>query len=490
MALTHGSQLCYNPLGWSREAVVMPVGEDGSVGVAAIPPFGYRVAGAPAAERWVPPTLAEEDRGAITLRRGPLAVTVDRARGAITQIVSAEFPGGALRAECPLAALEMTRGGQVERFERVDVRLSSGSSGPQVLVERRRDGAEAQADISVRIGIAPELDAIDITYVATRLPRPDGGMHAALKTAISVDLPALRLINDHPYGVSEIRGEGTYLRKYPTGDWMTSPQVFEEVRNPFTALQFLDFDGGERGLLYLHDGSQAMLRDGDRVYNILSMYDPWDEDGFSAELEVRVRLVPHGPLTHTQRWRLAQEFTRPTLIQPSYVDVVAPHPAALSPTEGEGEIRRAGEISPVPTLPPLFGPIWCDAPNVTLSAFYRESEAAGARLDSYAGAGMGYPFVLRLVELDGQATTARVRAAGPITAAYRANLLGEIVEPLAVTSAEAPIAGPAAWSALAVALRPYEIVTIYLDLELGRKVGRDLDAHRSVWATVHRVGEQ
>jgi alpha-mannosidase len=36
-------------------------------------------------------------------------------------------------------------------------------------------------------------------------------------------------------------------------------------------------------------------------------------------------------------------------------------------------------------------------------------------------------------------------------------------------------------------MRPYEIATLYLDLELGRKVARDLDAHRSVWATVHRV---
>jgi alpha-mannosidase len=62
-------------------------------------------------------------------------------------------------------------------------------------------------------------------------------------------------------------------------------------------------------------------------------------------------------------------------------------------------------------------------------------------------------------------------------------LLGEIGEALAPTAAEAPIE----WSELAVALRPHEIATIYLDLPLGRKVGRDLDAHRSVWATIHRI---
>jgi alpha-mannosidase len=80
--------------------------------------------------------------------------------------------------------------------------------------------------------------------------------------------------------------------------------------------------------------------------------------------------------------------------------------------------------------------------------------------------------------------------AGPVAAAYRTNLLGEIIEPLAATPAEAPVAGPIVWSALDIALRPHEIATVYLDLELGRKVGRDLDAHRSVWATVHRMGER
>jgi alpha-mannosidase len=296
-------------------------------------------------------------------------------------------------------------------------------------------------------------------------------MHAALQTTIAVALPIFRLVHDHPYGLSELRADGTYLRKYPTGDWMTSPQVFEEVHNPFTALQLLDFDSGERGLLYLHDGSQAMLRDGERVRNILSMYDPWDEDHFDPHLEARVRLVPHGRVTQAQRWRLAQEFARPALI-------------ARNERSGDASINTEME------LPQQFGPVYCDAPNVAVSACYRESEAAGVRIEDYAGAGMGFPYVLRLVELNGVATTACVRLAGPVAAAYRTNLLGEIVEPLALARAAAPDASSIEWSELAIELRPYEIATIYLDMVLGRKVGRDLDAHRSVWATVHRAGER
>jgi alpha-mannosidase len=463
-AIAPDRALCYNPLGWSRE---VSVGAPDGSAIVTLPPFGYRVVAPGEYDRVSPPIVVEQDDGAITLWRGALALTIDRGRGVIAQIASPDFPAGALRDDCPLADLEMTRGGQVERFEQAEVALEREPT-PRVVVRRRGQGDGPHQAITVTIALAPDLDAVDISYSAAALPRPDGRMHAALQTTISINLPVFRLIHDHPYGVSEVRAEGVYPRKYPTGDWMTSPQVFEEVHNPFTALQLLDLDSGERGLLYLHDGSQAMLRDGDCVRNILSMYDPWDEDYFDGRLEARVRLAPHGRLTHAQRWRLAQEFARPALI------------------------ARSGDpsTSAAPELPLRFGPVECDAPNVALSAFYRESEAAGARIEGYAGAGMGFPYVLRLVELDGAATTARVRLAGPVAAAYRTSLLGESAEPLTPTPTSAPDASPVAWSELAVELRPYEIATIYLDLELGRKISRDLDAHRSVWAAVHRVGEQ
>ena len=95
---------------------------------------------------------------------------------------------------------------------------------------------------------------------------------------------------------------------------------------------------------------------------------------------------------------------------------------------------------------PQFSPISCDALNVAISAFYRESEPAGARIKGYAGAGMGFPYVLRLVELDGVATSARLHFAGPLTAAYRTNLLGEIAEPLVPSSRAASGSSPIASS--------------------------------------------
>src|SRR5262249_31742747 len=160
---------------------------------------------------------------------------------------------------------------------------------------------------------ALEMEAVDVNLHVGHLPRPDPRQHAALQTTLAANVPGGRLIHDHPYGLSEVHAPGSYPRKYPTGDWMTSAQVFETVHHPFTALSLLDFDNGERGLLVLHDGSQAMLRDEDdplRVNMVLTMYDAWDEEYFVDHMQARLRLVPHGPLTNTERWKLAQEFTR------------------------------------------------------------------------------------------------------------------------------------------------------------------------------------
>ena len=41
-----------------------------------------------------------------------------------------------------------------------------------------------------------------------------------------------------------------------------------------------------------------MLRDGNVVRNLLSMHDAWDEDYFVAGLDARMRILPHGALTH------------------------------------------------------------------------------------------------------------------------------------------------------------------------------------------------
>jgi alpha-mannosidase len=450
VSLREGQSLLVNPLGWERVYCDYTV-----------PPFGYRIIDQQPSR--VDNEVVEETEQTMTLRRGALSVTVDKARGVITQITSAEFPEGLLSPDTAIGALSMSRNGDPQPLA-----LSHAEIAHQEIrvVWGTKDGLSVQLGIS----LAHDEDAILLRVYSERMPRPDGGMNAALQMEFAVHLPDARLIHNHPYGVSEIEATGkTYRRKYPTGDWMTSPQWFEEIRNPFTSLSLLDVDDGERGLLILHDGSQAWLHeecDLPRIRCVLSAYDPWDGEYFDDRLDASFRLIPHGKITHAERWKRAQEFLHLLMID-------------SCPSEGSTS-----------DLPPTFGSAWCSAPNVVISAFYREQESVGANLPTYAGRGMGYPYILRLVELNGEATTARIRLPGQVAAGYKTNLLGEIEQPLTFETVP-PDDHPAqqvlaTWSECAVELRPHEIATLYVDIEMGRKQTRDLDSYRSVWATVHR----
>lgn len=444
-----GRTVIYNPLGWDRVTAVPDA--FGGILLVDLPAFGYTVVG-PDTKHAVP-VKVEDEATTVVLRRGTLSVSVDKKRGVITQIISEDFPQGVLRAEAPLCTLQMTRGGEVDRFEQVKVEVDAEC----IAIERQgHDGAR----VIVEVTLAAELDAVDIRYSTESLPRPDAWMHAALQTSISTAIPNARLIHDHPYAVSEIRANGKYLRKYPTGEWMTSPQVFEEIVNPFTAFSLMDLDDGMRGLLYLHDGSQAMLRmDGApvAVTNILSMYDAWDEDYFVDKLDARFRIVPHGQINHSTRWKLAQEFRRKALV------------ASSSKPGGE--------------LPERFSPLRVDAQGVAISAFYRETEENALGLDNYAGSGLEFPYVIRLLELNGEPVETTLQLPGNVAALYKTNLLGETIETLQVVRGQTP------YTQAHLSLRPREIVTLYADIEMGRKMPRNLDEFRFVWANVHRVEE-
>src|SRR6185436_14749885 len=89
------------------------------------------------------------------------------------------------------------------------------------------------------------------------------------------------------------------------------PQTFETIRRPFTAHTWLDLidESTGRGLLCFHDGGQQFFHEGAAVSNLLSAYDPWDEDRFNPRLHARLLITPHGPLTDGQRARIAAGMT-------------------------------------------------------------------------------------------------------------------------------------------------------------------------------------
>ena len=229
-----GDLVVFNPLGWPRAGAVHDPHTGAPLVVSDVPAFGYRAV-TPATMPPPPAIDLIEEASQVHMRRGAFAVTIDRISGAIVHVASAEFPDGALRPGLPLATFAMIVDGEAERFATVEEVVVEREPAPHVVVVRQQGRRELTCHRSCA-GVRRPRPA---HHQRTR-PRSDSRMAAALHMPLAFAVPALHLIHDHPYGVSEIHAAGSYRRKYPTGDWMTSPQVYEEVRHPFTALHLLD----------------------------------------------------------------------------------------------------------------------------------------------------------------------------------------------------------------------------------------------------------
>lgn len=424
-----------NPLGWDREVVVDGVRH-------AVPGFGATVvtpgtAGTPVAE-----VTVSEDEGTVTLTRGAFTVVVDRTDGVVRTV------GGLGCGEAGLGALRWERDGAEQRFAVDRVEVVDGG----VVVHRLSPDGDR---LEVSFALAPELDALDVHVRGELTNSPDGRSHAALMTLVEPDVDVVQVRHDTPYAVGTVEGRGTYSRKYPTGEWMTSPQVFEDIHDPFTGLQLVDLlDEHGSGLLWLHDGSQGFFRAATGAWNQISMRDPWDEEYYLRTVDARFRAVPHDALTDAQRWRLAQEHTRPVVV----AAVEAP-----------------------PSAAPLAMPLVTvsGAEGVVATAMYRDTDLAGRSSAEHVNRIASAPVLVRLVEVDGVESTVDLDVAGTVHGAWLTNTLGEVRDKLEPEGAR-----------VRVPVRPHGIVTVALDVEEARPVPRNLDDHREVWAQVHRVGEE
>lgn len=395
-----------------------------------VPSVGYR------AYRFVtedpsnaPKVTVTENGDKVSLANAHVRACIDRRTGTITSLRS--LPGDVefVREEVPLHALHLPLGDRIYRSQEGVQQVQVERWGP-VLASMRIEGALGEV---ARFRSRIQLDAlhawVEVQTHLRFLQRPEPSMMRSLQTDIAARLARTEIWHDHPFAVTPVRAEGVYHKKYPTGDWMTSPQFFEEVINPFTGLHFVYLTDGARGLQYLHAGNQGFLRDGDVVRNILFMYDAWDEENWVREVELRYGYrVWEGAPSRDALLREATAFNRP--LPAVYRDrTTDPQlPASMRFLEVDGEVM--------------------------LSAFYREGEWC----------------VLRAFEVNGTPTQARFTFYGGVERAERVNMLLREPTPL-------PVEG----STVTVSFRPYEIVTVRLLLEKARKQYRPLDDYRSVW---------
>ncbi|MBK8974432.1 MAG: hypothetical protein IPM29_00755 [Planctomycetes bacterium] len=451
----------HNALGFARDVAFDLVDSDTDPSrrmlVRDVPAFGWRCVrrGDPALQP-VPPARVERAATQVTLSAGALTATVDAGTGCLTAIATADST-----ADLAAGALTMLRGGVPFAFGEPTVEVRTGDAPAVVARLRNADG-----DVERSVRLRPELGGVELVTRVARLPRPDGGLGAALQLQVAGLPPGFGIRADTPFAADDVRADGEHRRKYPSGDWMTSPQWFETVRGAFTARTFVDLlapDGAGAGVLCVHDGSQGWFRHPDGVRVVLDAYDPWDEGDHTPLAESRLLLVPHGPASDAWRFRTALAARADAI-----VDLAAAPPA---------------------THPRVFGGLVCCSPQVVATAFHRESRKSLEHVADAFGPGVRNPFVVRLVECDGGPADVELLVPGPCAAAARTDHLGGVREPLRATPAEPPAFSPPdlSWSRVRLALRPREIATVMLDLELGRHLPRNLDDHRHVWATVHRA---
>jgi hypothetical protein len=441
--------------------------------------------------------------GEITLTRGGLSVVIDRRTGTIRRLGSGKrggFDG------LSLLGLRMSRGGRQATFGKPDIEVDRTAGSPLVRI-RRAVGAAGWVDVLV--WIADETDAVDVRVTWSDKEgtaagmRPDAGLNAAMQLEFDLPMEGVVAHADGPYSMQPVRGSGVCKRKYPEGDWMTSPQWFEEVRDPFTAQSIVDLETEDgSGLAIAHDGAQQWFRDENGVRVVLTAYDPWDEGRYTPDnlMGCAFRLVPHArAFSNAERVRLAAEFG--SVDGRTFDDEAVP--------VGGG----TGDGSPNEAAPLRFGAIDVGgAPGVLAHAVYRDSAWTGQHLPRWAGHEMArrsgglctHPTVVRLVEWNGEEAEVTLRVPGPLASAAKTNLLGEVgrgvgggtdtgwlkVEPgeTPAWAKGAKINGrPVKWSRVRFTMRAREIATIMLDVEMARKQWRDLDAKREVWAKIHKT---
>ena len=522
-----GLPVIKNEVGWVRS--VVGVASDASceyrAGLVQLPPFGFSCE--PSQPTEVASTEITETPTVWTLTRNGLSVNVDVERGVITQIRSSEWPDGVLGIASPLLDLRQLVGGRAEGLPRVRS-VDRWFDGLRINFERelaRPDDPIGRPlrlscfGLSIEIQLPADSASVDIRInELNALSRPDPGFGGATRMSITPSWIVDEIRTDTAFAIASSRGTGQVRRKYPRGDWMTSPQWFEQVESALHSHAFIDLlrsDG--HGLFIAHNGSQQWFRSERGVEVVLNAYCPWDEERYDPDPhhEPALRVLPHAGMRDVDRARLASEFAADS-------DDMA-SPRLYSRTVSAIPVG-GGDRSEAEPIPEVFGALEVtNAPGVLAHAFYRDSMKSGEHLPDWAGHRMAresagactHPFVIRLVEWNGEPAEVVLKLPGSVALAAKTSLLGECggwnaghapadapsqlrdtgwltVEPATPPdwAKGAAFRGrPIEWSQVRMRMRPREIATIMADLVMGRKEFRDLDAKRKVWATIHKQGE-
>ncbi len=153
-------------------------------------------------------------------------------------------------------------------------------------------------------------DWIEIEVQIELLERPKPGYAGGLMVEIQGNDQIRNLRYDYPFGVEEGLPSVEHYRYYPKGSWMTSEKFFEKIVNHFASFRFVQILTEGAKFSFLHKGNHGFIRDGSKLYCVLYLYDPWDEENFAKKVGTKYGFSfdqKKDPL------KMAQEFNRPMI---------------------------------------------------------------------------------------------------------------------------------------------------------------------------------
>ncbi|HRK22550.1 MAG TPA: hypothetical protein PLX06_12105, partial [Fimbriimonadaceae bacterium] len=233
LGLPPHSLLAFNGLGVPNLAFTHVSNRDRAA-VQELPGFGYAVAEESDfkyfSKKW-------EVQGVLArFASNSMQVELNLKTGAFRQLDGHGVALHSLSGAEPVPQIEWTSNGQryvlgdVQQFQLID----DGATVEMVVGPDQR--------YVLRYTLVQEMDALDV-YVAVdgESAPPDPGMNRGIHWVIPRTQLGPRIFADRPYSIEEVHPSGPWKRKYPEGDWMTSPQWFETIEGSVTGLTFLDF---------------------------------------------------------------------------------------------------------------------------------------------------------------------------------------------------------------------------------------------------------
>ncbi|MBI3819482.1 MAG: hypothetical protein HY286_12370 [Planctomycetes bacterium] len=361
----------------------------------------------PEAETAPPATTLKIDAAAFTLENEHIRVVIDPNSGAVASLIlkktGAEFLDGKTGAfphftGRPNPNLSLTPNPPAGYDSAASkAQIDWTESGP-VRATVRAQHHWQYLTFETRVSLTAGSPFVEIcTRVLARVPPHSDGsppdIYNGYWASLALAFEPAQVIRDYPLAVEETKK-----------DW-------------FHALTFVDLQAKDRGLLYLHPGTQFFRKHPGNIFANLLMRE-WEshftrEYGWPVYVEYRHALYPHdGVMSNAERLRAAAAFARPT------------HAVVKSPSQGAWPASKS------------FINITPD--NVQLSAFrnvsFRKCE-------------------LRMIENQGKQTDAVVELGLPFKYAVETDFLGNIIKVLEIKEGR-----------LAIGVEPWKIRNILLSM--------------------------